>query len=140
MTLNEAAIMILNKFDGWNLEKINDVYVGFTPKDIPCVLYIKNSNKIQPYITKEWWNELLSKNVDAFYWFNGPKYNYFFWLNQTEPSQETDKEYILSVENSLITNKNGILSQPNRGYALQKAKQRQSSQSKLSSEKSWEVR
>lgn len=89
--LEQAYILLLNSFDGWNLEWCGGAYehydaIGKSPKGLNCVMEFKFRNKY--YETKMLevykYDKLMAMPDDyvKIYSVHDPKGSYMFWLNE----------------------------------------------------------
>lgn len=96
----KAVILLLNTFDGWNLEHTgasNKVYdaIGTTPKGKKCVIEMKFRKKY--YETKmlevhKYDNLMkLDKDVVKIYFVSDPEGTYFYWLDGIKEFEVVDK-------------------------------------------------
>lgn len=91
-SLEQATVIILNKFSGWKLEWTGDGFnncdaIGFTPKGYSCAMEMKFRNKYyeKKMLEVDKYNRLMKSNVEVRLYFVGdPKGNYMFWLDQME--------------------------------------------------------
>jgi len=87
--LEQAAVLILNTFNGWDLEWTGEGFdpvdaIGYTPKGFSCAMEMKFRNKYYPTKMLEAYkyNRLMNMNVDVRLYFVGdPQGNYMFWLD-----------------------------------------------------------
>jgi hypothetical protein len=128
--LEKAIIEILN-FDGWDLEWSGGGFehydaVGFTPKNIPCVIEMKFRKQYyyEKLLEKHKYDDLIYMPYDMakFYFIADPKGNYLFWLNNLEMPEPVEilcpdttfwekkkvlKEcYLLPENDAVVINKN----------------------------------
>jgi hypothetical protein len=88
--LEQATVIILNTFSGWDLEWTGDDQyypvdaIGYTPKGFSCAMEMKFRNKYYPtkMLEVDKYNRLMNMNVDVRLYFVGDsKGNYMFWLD-----------------------------------------------------------
>jgi len=92
--ITEAVVMILNTFDGWDMEyKPSDEFgydaFGKTPKEFPCVMKFKYDNQ-EPWISREEYDKLMKVHdgVTILYVYVNSTINYMFWFPQAEYTEE----------------------------------------------------
>ena len=89
--LEEATVLMLNKFDGWDLNWTGEGFTkwdaeGLTPKGQECVMEMKFRNKHYPdkMLEKDKYDALISTGKVAIYFVSDPKGTYLYWLNNLE--------------------------------------------------------
>ena len=96
--LEQAAILIWNTFEGWDLTWTGDGYdhcdaVGKTPKGYTCAMEMKFRNKYyqKKMLEVDKYQRLMAMDVEVRLYFVGDnKGNYMFWLDDIE-MPEPDK-------------------------------------------------
>tara|TARA_R110000796_G_scaffold10042_3_gene33677 strand:- start:6879 stop:7295 length:417 start_codon:yes stop_codon:yes gene_type:complete len=87
----KAFILLLNKFDGWELEWVGDKNlcydaIGKTPKGKNCVIEMKFRKKYYEtkMLEKKKYENLikLPEDVTKIYFVSDPNGNYWFWLDK----------------------------------------------------------
>ena len=106
--ITEAVILILNKFDGWQLEyNPSDQWGydahGYTPKNHPCVMKFHYDNQ-EPYISKQNYDKLMSVHdgVTILYVYVSKSINYLFWIPQVTPKEDGDILWLDKQDAKLI--------------------------------------
>tara|TARA_R110000744_G_scaffold79886_1_gene156816 strand:+ start:3146 stop:3559 length:414 start_codon:yes stop_codon:yes gene_type:complete len=89
--LEEATVLMLNKFDGWDLNWTGEGFTkwdaeGLTPKGQECVMEMKFRNKHYPdkMLEKDKYDALIATGKVAIYFVSDPKGTYVYWLNNLE--------------------------------------------------------
>ena len=89
--LEEATVLMLNKFDGWDLNWTGEGFTkwdaeGLTPKGQECVMEMKFRNKHYPdkMLEKDKYDALIATGKVAIYFVSDPKGTYLYWLNNLE--------------------------------------------------------
>ena len=89
--LEESTVLMLNKFDGWNLRWTGEGFTkwdaeGLTPKGQECVMEMKFRNKHYPdkMLEKDKYDALIATGKVAIYFVSDPKGTYLYWLNNLE--------------------------------------------------------
>ena len=89
--LEEATVLMLNKFDGWDLKWTGEGFQkwdaeGLTPKGQECVMEMKFRNKHYPdkMLEKDKYDALIATGKVAIYFVSDPKGTYLYWLNNLE--------------------------------------------------------
>ena len=91
-SLEQAAVIIWNTFDGWDLEWSGDGFnccdaMGFTPKGYSCGIEMKFRNKYysDKMLEVSKYDRLMKMNVEVrLYFVSDPKGNYMFWLDDIQ--------------------------------------------------------
>lgn len=95
--LEQAVILILNTFEGWELEWTGDGSLscdamGKTPKGFTCAMEMKFRNKYYEtkMLEKRKYDILINIDVDVhLYWVGDSQGNYIYWLDEIEMPEET---------------------------------------------------
>ncbi len=98
----KAVILILNNFDGWQLEhtgssrKCYDA-IGLTPKGRKCIMEMKFRNKYykDKMLEADKFNCMMNEDKDVvkIYFVSDPKGTYMYWLDGIEKKFETIKKF-----------------------------------------------
>tara|TARA_Y100000592_G_scaffold41131_1_gene65160 strand:- start:2661 stop:3077 length:417 start_codon:yes stop_codon:yes gene_type:complete len=96
-SLEQATVLILNTFDGWELEWTGQGYsscdaMGKTPKGLTCAMEMKFRNKYYEtkMLEKKKYDLLMSIDVQVhLYWVGDIRGNYMYWLDDIEMPEPT---------------------------------------------------
>tara|TARA_R110002153_G_scaffold4216_2_gene20256 strand:+ start:236 stop:658 length:423 start_codon:yes stop_codon:yes gene_type:complete len=98
--LEQAVILILNKFDGWDLTHTGGSYSyydaeGYTPKGRKCVIEMKFRNKYyeDKMLEVDKYNRLMTlpDDIVKIYFVSDPEGTYFFWLDGIDKLKSVEK-------------------------------------------------
>lgn len=129
----KAFILMLNTFDGWQLEWVGDKNlcydaIGFTPKGNNCVVEMKFRKKHYEtkMLEKKKYDALISlpNDIVKIYFVSDPKGSYWYWLDKLKELKTFEKScpttsywggnkvqkevYLLKEEDASIIEKVGV--------------------------------